>query len=122
MGEESPGPLLTVHEPVRIRRATSLDGEKSDCSGHSVRPHALGLTQVSQGKCVFGRIFPSCQEVYWRLAVHLRIVGGGLVGPDAESNMSSSPSGLLEMHWRLCDALLALCIFEESFQRSEWVG
>lgn len=53
--------------------------------------------------------------------MHLRIVGGGLVGPDVESNISSSPSWLLEMHWRLRDALLALCIFEEGFLRSEWV-
>lgn len=58
----------------------------------TVRPRALRLTQVSQGRCVFGRIFPSCQEVYWRLAVRLRVVGDGLVGPDTESNISCSLS------------------------------
>lgn len=85
MGKEGPDPLLSIDEPVRIILAKSLEKEKSDCSG-TVRP-----SDDPSHKAV----------VFWRAVFYhdisitiqfLRIVGGGVVGLDSESNISSSPS------------------------------
>lgn len=88
------------------RNLTAVDTEKS----------GLGLTQVSQGKWVSGRHFPLRQEVSWGLAVHLRFVDGALAGPNTESNMSSSPSWLTDVQWRLSDSLLVFVFSRRVFE------
>lgn len=99
-----------------------MEKEKSDCSGHC-EAICFGADPSLPRQLCFGVKFSVMTgSVLETCCALLRIVGGELVGPDMESNISSSPSWLLEMHWRLCDALLALCIFEEGFLRSEWVG